>query len=91
MTYILIALGVVALCGVIVWVCNLPLIPPDDPYFLERGEVPPRYDLDGAGAPYDQAQQEAAIKKRDVRDARLSQARLEHTDPVPRIVLRKTS
>lgn len=70
--------GVVVLVAVLVWVVTK--LPPDDPYFLERGEMSPKYDRTGVGATYDKAQQERALKKQRRQEITMGRVRRRHTD-----------
>ena len=63
-------------------------VPPDDPWMLEHGYRLAHHYREGMGpGSADQALQEAAIEKRDARDARLAAIQLEHTAMSPRIRL----
>ena len=64
------------------WAAKRQHHPPDDPWFLENDHKLTHHYAEGMEpGTMDHALQEAAAKKRAIRDARLSRERLEHTDP----------
>ena len=85
-------LVVLSICAA-AWYCADPPDAPDDPWMREFQDYELRHHYTH-GAAHDQAQQEAAERKRVQRDCDLGQIRLRHTqqpftaDETPRQVLR---